>query len=116
MPPFTILIEDEHLVAISKPCNLLVHRTNISQDTQFVLQLLRHQLRQRIYPVHRLDRPTSGVLLFGKNKEAGRAVSMQFQEGGLKKNTLLLFVAGWKQKEQLTIHLRMRFTKLSIRH
>jgi len=68
--PFPILFEDADFIAIHKPPGILVHRTKISEDTQFVLQLLRQQIKQRIYPIHRLDRGTSGVLIFGKNKQA----------------------------------------------
>ena len=57
--PFEVLFEDESFIAINKPCGILVHRTAISEDTIFVLQLLRDQIGQRIYPIHRLDRATS---------------------------------------------------------
>ncbi len=66
-----IIYEDEHLVAINKPHGLLVHRTKIANDAQvFALQLLRDKINQKVYPVHRLDRKTSGVLLFAKSKKA----------------------------------------------
>jgi tRNA pseudouridine65 synthase len=84
-PPFEILFEDEYYVAINKPYGILVHRTGISQDTEFVLQLLRNQLRQRIYPVHRLDRATSGVLIFGKNSESASLLGQCFQEKKVEK-------------------------------
>lgn len=65
-----ILYEDENIIAINKPAGLLVHRTAIAADeTVFALQLLRDQIGQHVSPVHRLDRPTSGVLLFSKNPE-----------------------------------------------
>lgn len=76
--PFSILFEDAHFVAINKPCGVLVHRTNISEDKVFVLQLLRKQLKQKIYPVHRLDRATSGILIFGKTSEAASQLNEQF--------------------------------------
>jgi tRNA pseudouridine65 synthase len=66
-----ILYLDEHLVAVNKPAGLLVHRSPIDRrETRFLLQLLRDQLGRRIYPIHRLDKPTSGVLLFGLSPEA----------------------------------------------
>jgi tRNA pseudouridine65 synthase len=65
-----ILYEDENLIAINKPSGILVHRTSIApEETVFALQLLRDQIGQWVSPVHRLDRPTSGVLLFSKRKE-----------------------------------------------
>lgn len=60
-----ILYEDEWLVAINKPAGLLVHRSALDKGAQqFAVQMLRDQLDKHVYPVHRLDRPTSGILLF----------------------------------------------------
>lgn len=85
---FDILYEDDDFVAINKPTEILVHRTKISEDTVFVLQLLRNQLNQRIYPVHRLDRATSGVLIFGKDKEAAGFLGEQFRTQKVEKKYL----------------------------
>ena len=91
--PFSIIHEDEHLIAIHKPSGILVHRTRISEDTVFVLQLLRDQVGYHIYPVHRLDRMTSGVLIFGKTKEAASSLSKLFREQEITK-TYLAVVRG----------------------
>lgn len=94
MKPFSILFEDEHFVAINKPPGLLMHRTRISEDNVFVVQLLRDQIGQRVYPVHRLDRATSGVLLFGKNAEAAGLMGEQVMEKTVEKKYLVI-VRGW---------------------
>ena len=74
-----LLYRDDVLVAIDKPSGLLVHRSPIDRhETRFALQLLRDQIGQRVYPVHRLDKPTSGVLLFALTPEIARSVSDQF--------------------------------------
>lgn len=66
-----ILFQDEHYVAINKPPGMLVHRTPIAQDaTEFALQILRDQLGQPVSPVHRIDRKTSGIVLFSLHREA----------------------------------------------
>jgi len=65
-----VLYEEEHYIAINKPPGIMVHRTSITEDKQFVLQLLRDQIQKKLYPIHRLDRGTSGVLIFAKSKEA----------------------------------------------
>ncbi len=66
-----IIYEDAHYVAINKPNGLLVHRTRIAEEKkEFALQLLRDQLGYHLFAVHRLDRGTSGVLLFAKSPEA----------------------------------------------
>ncbi|MBN3582229.1 pseudouridylate synthase [Algoriphagus aestuarii] len=89
-----ILFEDEYLIAINKPSGLLVHRTSIAaQETKFALQLLRDQIGQHVYPVHRLDRPTSGVLLFAKKEEVLPALKNLFSEREMDK-TYLTIVRG----------------------
>ncbi len=76
-----ILFENESLIAINKPHGLLVHQTPIASDaTEFAVQLLRDQIGQRVYPVHRLDRKTSGVLLFAKTSEMNSQLQQQFRE------------------------------------
>ena len=65
MPALTILHRDEHLVAVHKPPGLLVHRSSLdAHETRFALQLVRDQIGAAVYPVHRIDKATSGVLLF----------------------------------------------------
>ena len=70
-----ILYQDDYLIAINKPHGLLVHRSSIAADaSEFAVQLLRNQIGQKVYPVHRLDRKTSGVLLFALNEEVNRTI------------------------------------------
>ncbi len=89
-----ILFEDEYLIAINKPSGLLVHRTSIAADeTVFALQLLRDQIGQHVSPVHRLDRPTSGILLFSKKEEILPLLKEQFADRSVKK-TYLAIVRG----------------------
>jgi tRNA pseudouridine65 synthase len=67
-----ILYQDAHYVAVNKRSGLLVHPTKIAPDGVAVLPVLRKQLGTYVYPVHRLDRGTSGVLLFALDPEAAR--------------------------------------------
>jgi tRNA pseudouridine65 synthase len=81
-----IVYQDEHLIAINKPHGLLVHRSFIANDVkEFALQLLRDQVNRRVSPVHRLDRKTSGLLLFAFEKDVEIALHKQFQESAVKK-------------------------------
>ena len=75
----SILYRDEHFVAIDKPAGMLVHRTWIADGGEYALQRLRNQLRRRVYPVHRLDRPTSGVLVFALDPEAAARLCALFE-------------------------------------
>ena len=75
-----ILYRDDHLIAIHKPAGLLVHRTVLDRhETRFAVQILRDQIGQHVHPVHRLDRGTSGVLLFALDRDTGRLLSTQFE-------------------------------------
>lgn len=68
-----ILYQDEYYVAVNKPTGLLVHRTNLASDAEeFALQIVRDQTGKHLYPIHRLDRKTSGVLLFAFSSEAAQ--------------------------------------------
>ena len=67
--PLEIVYEDNWLIAINKPAGLLVHRSSIATNTDiYALQLLRDQVGFHVFPIHRLDRKTSGILLFAKDK------------------------------------------------
>lgn len=90
-PSFPILYQDEHLIAINKPADILVHRSKLdNHETRFVLQELRNQINQHVYPIHRLDKPTSGILLFALNPEIAAALSLQFEERAVEKRYWLL--------------------------
>lgn len=88
-PALTIIWQDEHFIAIDKPSGLLVHRSSIDKyETRFALQLLRDQLQETIYPIHRLDKPTSGILLFAFTQEAASAMARLFELGEVHKQYL----------------------------
>jgi len=81
-----ILHQDEHLIAISKPHGLAVHASKMHRfDDFFALQVLRDQIGQKVYPAHRLDKKTSGVLLFGLEKEMDSKLQMLFAANEVKK-------------------------------
>ena len=89
-----ILYEDKQLVAVNKPAGLLVHRSRVDiHADSFAVQTLRDQLGKLVYPVHRIDRPTSGVLLFALDKNSARLLSEQFAQRTVKK-TYMAIVRG----------------------
>lgn len=91
MEPLEIIYRDEHLVAINKPNGLLVHRTYIAaEENVFAMQLLRDQLGQRVYTVHRLDRKTSGVLLFALSAETAALLQEGFVSKAIEKKYLAI--------------------------
>ena len=94
----TILYRDASLIAIDKPAGLLVHRSDIDRhETRFAVQMLRDQIGQRVQPVHRLDRGTSGVLLFALDADANRALGAQFERNEVDKRYLAV-VRGWPRE------------------
>lgn len=73
-----ILFEDAHMVAAYKPEGWLVHRSDIDKHEQrILLQYLRDLVGVHLYPVHRLDKPTSGVIVFGKSGDAAARLQAQ---------------------------------------
>lgn len=86
-----IIYQDEHLIAINKPHGLLVHQSSIARDaTEFALQLLRDQVGKHVSPVHRLDRKTSGILLFAFDKQSEVAMHQQFMNAEADKKYLAI--------------------------
>jgi tRNA pseudouridine65 synthase len=95
-----ILHEDEDCVAIDKPPGLLVHPTELDAGERFsALGMLREQLGSEVFPVHRLDKATSGVLLFARNRMAAVELGRQFEEGSVGKSYRAL-VRGWMQEDE----------------
>lgn len=94
MTSLPILYRDEFLVAVHKPSGLLVHRTDLDRhETRFALQMVRDMLGCKVYAVHRLDKGTSGVLLFALQPEVAQALTAQFETQQVAK-TYLAVVRG----------------------
>jgi tRNA pseudouridine65 synthase len=94
MLPLRILHLDEHLVAIDKPAGMIVHPGRDDDDAEWIaMKRVRDELGQQVYVVHRLDRPTSGVLLFARDK-ATCAIVQQCFERRLVEKTYLAVVDG----------------------
>lgn len=90
-----ILYQDSHLVAVHKPSGMLVHRTSIDRhETRIAMAILRDQIGQRVYPAHRLDKPTSGILLFSLDPDTAARVGEAFTEHRVRKDYLAI-VRGW---------------------
>ncbi|MEM8857154.1 MAG: pseudouridine synthase [Chloroflexota bacterium] len=96
-----ILYQDDHIVAVHKPAGLLVHRTDIAfgQTDEFALQQVAELTNRYVYPLHRLDRPTNGVLLFAFDEESTRLLKADFTEHRIQK-TYQALVRGWLEEEQ----------------
>jgi len=100
-----LLYRDEHLAIVNKPAGWLVHRTPLDKgETRFVLQTLRDQIGQHVWPVHRLDKGTSGLLLFALDADTARTMGQAFESGqGLQKSYRAV-VRGWPAHSGLIDH------------
>ena len=93
-----IIYQDEYLVVINKPSGLLVHKSMIDRhEIYFAMKMLRDQIGQWVYPVHRLDKPTSGVLLFALDSHTAKLLSEQFKVHSIEK-TYIAVVRGYIQE------------------
>lgn len=91
MNELPILYRDEWLVAVHKPAGLLVHRSDIDRhETRFAVQMVRDQIGCRVHAVHRLDKGTSGILLFALQPETAQALTTQFETQAVGKTYLAL--------------------------
>ena len=95
-PELRVLHHDADLVAIDKPAGLLVHPSSLdAHEERTALGELELQLGERkLYPLHRLDKATSGVLLFARHAQAAREWGAIFESGGVDKRYVAL-VRGW---------------------
>jgi len=78
--PIPVLFRDNQLIAVHKPAGMVVHPTDLArEETVSLMLLVRRMVRQRVWPVHRLDRPTSGIVLFAMNREAAGELGRQLR-------------------------------------
>ncbi|HMN67139.1 MAG TPA: pseudouridine synthase [Bdellovibrionales bacterium] len=100
-----VLYADSDLVAVHKPAGLLVHRTLLdARATAFALQMVRDQIGAPVFPVHRLDRPTSGVLIFARSPETAARLGQAFQARQVKKRYLAIVRGVPRVEQQLVDH------------
>lgn len=98
--PLTVIFRDEDLVAVAKPAGLVTHPTRQCADGTSLMQLLRDQLGRWVYPAHRLDRATSGVMVLGLSAEAARGLTDALAARAARK-TYLAVTRGWCPDEGL---------------
>jgi len=104
-----ILYLDDYLAIVHKPAGWLVHRTPLDKgETRFVLQALRDQLGRPVWPLHRLDKGTSGVLAFALDAATARTLGLRFGSGEGWQKTYRAMVRGWPDAAGLIDHALKR--------
>ena len=110
MISLSILFQDEWLVAIDKPPGFLVHPSDHPKaDDLVAMKILRDQIEEKIRVIHRLDQPTSGVVVFATNRGAARKLREDFEKRRVKKRYLAM-VHGHPSKEKWTCHTPLKKT------
>jgi len=95
-----ILYQDDSIAIIEKPQGLITHRTQFSSDRDSVVDRLKAQFSRPLHPVHRLDRPTSGILVCAFTPAAASALGRAFSENGVHKEYIAV-VRGYTEREGL---------------
>ncbi|MBT3583428.1 MAG: hypothetical protein HN509_00865 [Halobacteriovoraceae bacterium] len=86
-----ILYQDKNYIAVNKPSGLFVHPYKKNSGGELhLLKIVRKQTGRYLYPIHRLDRPVSGVLLFGLNKNSVRDLQQHWNTDLVVKEYLAL--------------------------
>ena len=111
-----ILYQDKDLIAINKPAGLL-SVGSASENNQHALAILRNQLSHgknevKLWPVHRLDRDTSGILLFSTSKEIREKVMEKWSES---QKIYLAIVEGCPKEKEGTITQPLRLDEKEYR-
>ncbi len=110
-----ILYQDRYLVAINKPSGLLVHKSPIDKkETRFALQLVRDQIGEFVYPIHRLDKPTSGVLIFALSSEVAKLMSDIFKSHKIEKEYIAVVRGYTKNSELIDYDLKLLLDKKAV--
>ncbi|AWB67643.1 tRNA pseudouridine(65) synthase TruC [Saccharobesus litoralis] len=114
MRELDVLYQDDYLIAVNKPSGLLVHRSLIDKhETEFALQTVRDQIGQYVYPVHRLDRPTSGVLIMALSSDIARKICLSIEQRLVKKQYLALCRGYIPEKGEIDYPLVEQLDKLA---
>lgn len=109
-----ILYQDDYIVVIDKPSGLLVHRSMIDKhETRFALQLVRDQIGQYVYPVHRLDKPTSGVLVMALSAEIAAQLTEQFSQKIIQKKYIALVRGYTPESDRIDYPLKEMLDKMT---
>lgn len=113
MKSLPVLFQDDYFVVVNKPAGLLVHRTNIDRhEKAYAMQILRDQLGRWVYPLHRLDKPTSGALAFALDSEAARRMTDVFSAKSIFKSYLAVVRGFTRDQECVDYPLKERLDRL----
>jgi len=103
MQNIEIIYQDDDIVAVNKPSGIIVISDQRADESKTLVGMLKKQLNQKIWVVHRIDRDATGVLVFTKNAESHRNISMQFENSKVHKKYIAL-LSGVLEENEGTIN------------
>jgi 23S rRNA pseudouridine955/2504/2580 synthase/23S rRNA pseudouridine1911/1915/1917 synthase len=101
-----IIYQDDDIIVVNKPLGIIVIPDQYTDEIKTLVGILKRQLNQKIWVVHRIDKDTTGVLVFAKNAEVHRNISMQFQNSQVYKKYIAL-LSGVLEENEGTINKPM---------
>lgn len=109
-----ILYQDEHFVAINKPSGMMVHPSELTgKEGEFAMYELRDQIGKYVYPCHRLDRATSGVLIFALSSELCQSFqALNNEKGEVYKEYITLVRGHLLEGKMLTKDIKNKYDKV----
>lgn len=114
MKSLPVLYLDKHLVAVNKPSGLLVHRSAIDRhENENAMKIIRDQLGQWVYPLHRLDKSTSGILVFALDKETARRMMQSFLDKTVSKSYFAIVRGFANERETIDYPLKECHDKMT---
>lgn len=101
-----VLYQDEWFIAVSKPAHLLVHPYKECTDKVTLLRILRNQCGKYLYPIHRLDRPVTGIVVFGLCPEATKLLQQKWHSDEVEKLYLALSKDEFNEPGEFSFELK----------
>ena len=98
-----IIYEDHHLIVVNKPANLSVLPDGWEKDSDYLVKRLEERFG-KLFIVHRLDKVTSGVMVFARDPEIHRALNMQFEKHEAQKTYHAILEGNPKWEEKVAKH------------
>lgn len=88
--PIDVLYRDADVVVVDKPAGIVVHRSDMARERDVAMMRARDTIGAHVFPVHRLDRQTSGALVFALSEDSARALRQAWDDGRVKKTYLAI--------------------------